>query len=118
LVDRYSGRVCGVPNVVGECRVNKRFPWGKVVEIIECGPYTIKVYHPNETDCRDQVIRGEYKQVLFYHGHINGVDCNESWHSIDEALAGLIVRNALGDNFRHINEHFIAGLVAMSEGTS
>jgi len=96
--------------------LRKKFPWGFVIEDVAIGPYVVRSYHPRkEIDGCNMSDNDESK--IHYHGYIDGNDCNESWLTLDEALAGMIVRRALGPNSRQINEHFIAGISAMSQNT-
>jgi hypothetical protein len=88
-----------------------KFPWGRVIEDETVGPYMVRSYHPTKSNGGRREVD---ESVTLYHGYINGKDCSESWASIDEALAGLIVRNTLDMNHRSIDTHFIAGLRAMS----
>jgi hypothetical protein len=87
----------------------RKFPWGRVISDVTVGPYMVRSYHPHKPKSRE-IDDSE----VFYHGYIDGKDCNESWISVDEALAGLIVRRALGPNWRPVNEHFIAGIRALA----
>ena len=91
-----------------------RFPWGRVIDDIDVGKYTIRMFHPYKTD-GVRVSNEVDETVTYYHGYIDNVDVFESWITLDECLAGLIVRANLGANHRHINEHFIAGIKAMNE---
>lgn len=94
--------------------LKKKFPWGFPLSDMQVGPYTVRAYHPRkEVDGR--VMSDTDSQTTHYHGYIDGKDCNESWLTLDEALAGMIVRRALGPNSSSINEHFIAGISAMSQ---
>ena len=92
--------------------LHKKFPWGFVIEHMEIGPYTVRAFHPEifENSCGTGV---NDTDLIHYHGYIDGKDCNESWTTLDEALAGMIVRRSLGPNSRSINEHFVAGITAM-----
>ena len=88
-----------------------KFAWGTVIERHRVGPYTLVEYHPFKSDVRAMVDT----DVTLYYGVIDGVDQKESWEKLDEALAGLIVRRALGSDHRGVAAHFIAGVRAMSQ---
>ena len=92
--------------------LKKRFPWGFVIEIMEIGPYIVRAFHPEKFK-NNRGTGVNDTDVIHYHGYIDGKDCNESWLTLDDALAGMIVRRNVGLNCRQINEHFMAGLNAM-----
>jgi hypothetical protein len=81
--------------------MSKHFAWGQIQEIHEIGPYKIIEYVCKST--------GED----LFHGEIDGEDTHESWDSLDDALAGLIVRRNLGPNHSQINQHFMAGIYSI-----
>ena len=90
----------------------KKFPWGFVIEFMEIGPYYVRAFHPKKLEDNRGVGVND-TDVTHYHGYIDGKDCHESWLTLDDALAGMIVRRNVGLNCRQINEHFMAGLNAM-----
>jgi hypothetical protein len=89
------------------------FNWGLSIQTFEVGPYSILEYHPYKSDGAriTKVIDNETTQ---YHGYIDGKDTHESYETLDDALAGLIVRRSLGTDHSQINQHFIAGIAALS----
>jgi hypothetical protein len=91
----------------------KRFPWGFALEDVEIGPYTVRSFHPEKFTHNGHGTGVNDTDVIHYHGFIDGKDCNESWLTLDDALAGMIVRRNVGLNCSQINEHFMAGLNAM-----
>jgi len=92
--------------------LRKPFPWGLVIEIMEIGPYIVRAFHPEKFESNRGMGFND-TDVIHYHGYIDGKDCHESWMTLDDALAGMIVRRNVGLNCRQINEHFMAGLNAM-----
>jgi len=80
----------------------KDFPWGRIVEDHEIGPYMVREY-----------VDRLHGKTLF-HGYIDGQDKAESWPSLDAALAGLIVLRSLGPEHRMISAHFITGIQALA----
>jgi len=86
------------------------FSWGRVIGDHKVGPYTIRAYHPRITGNSAGCNAG----VTEYHGYIDNKSVGESWTTLDDALAGLIVRRALGANSNDINYHFMAGIRAMA----
>ena len=80
----------------GTFEMSEKFPWGRIVEEHEIGPYKILEYTDKETG-----------ETLFHSG-------NESWSTLDEALVGVIVKRNLGPNHRQVNEHFMAGINALA----
>lgn len=91
----------------------KNFSWGKVVDRHSIGPYELIEYHPRVVEGSRVTNRIDETKTEF-HGIIDGCDVHESWKTLDEALAGLIVRRALGPNSRDINYHFMAGIRALA----
>ena len=92
--------------------MTERFNWGVVIARFDVEPYTILKYHPYAVSpVNDQ--RSPEMDTVLYHGYLDGKDCHESWASLDDALAGLIVRRRLGPNCRQISQHFMAGLEGM-----
>lgn len=88
------------------------FPWGKIVIDHLVGPYIIREYHPHKRSGAT-VLREIDEAITQFHGYIDGKDTHESWNTLEDAMAGLIVRNIVGDNNGSINFHFMAGLRAM-----
>jgi len=103
-------------SVVSE-ELRKKFPWGFVIEDMHIGPYTVRAFHPKKYKTNRSTGEND-TDVIHYHGYIDDQDCNESWLTLDDALLGMIVRRNLGLNARHLNEHFMLGLRAMSDTTS
>lgn len=91
----------------------KKFPWGRVIEDTEVGPYMIRAYHPYMRKM-GSLDRNIDTDTVDYHGYVDGRDTNITWGSLDEALAGLIVYRALGPN-SDIASHFVAGVNAMAK---
>jgi len=89
------------------------FSWGVVVRDYEVGPYTIREFHPLKREGSRLTDEADFG-VRNYHGYIDGKSGSESWETLDEALAGLIVKRSLGPNHRQINCHFIAGVQALA----
>ena len=96
--------------------LRKKFPWGFVIEDVEIGPYIVRSYHPRK-DIDGGTMSDNDVSKIHYHGYIDGKDCNESWLTLDDALAGMIVRRNVGVNCSQINTHFMAGLNAMKSDT-
>lgn len=94
--------------------LTERFPWGLIVKDHKIGPYTIREFHPHKRQ-GSQVTRDIDEYVTEFHGYIDGKDTHESWSTLEEAMAGLIVRKFIGMNNSQIGYHFVAGLRAMSE---
>ena len=91
---------------------NDKFPWGLVIKDHEIGPYTIREYHPRKVE--GVVVKNEInRDVVQYHGYIDGKDTHESWSTLEDAMAGMIVRKIIGLNASQIGYHFVAGLRAM-----
>jgi len=89
-----------------------KFIWGEALSDEVVGPYTVRAFHPHKVE-GSHVTKDIDRSKIHYHGYINGKDCNESWLSLDEALAGMITRRSLGPNRSSISEHFIAGIYAL-----
>lgn len=94
--------------------LNATFPWGQIVKDHEIGHYTIREYHPRQRK-GGEVLRQIDQTVTQFHGYINGKDVHESWNSLEDAMAGLIVRRLVGASHSAINHHFMAGLRALSD---
>jgi hypothetical protein len=92
----------------------RKFPWGRVIEDIEVGPYMVRAYHPHKSE-GVTITREIDTDTINYHGYVDGRDTNISWGSLDEALAGLIVYRNLGPNNDNIAGHFVAGVNAMAK---
>lgn len=89
------------------------FTWGKVIQDFSIYPYTIRAFHPRKV--KGSSLTDEIDlETTHYHGYVSGEDVCESWATIDEALAGLIVRRNIGPNNRQISQHFIAGISAIA----
>ena len=88
---------------------DRAFTWGVTRARHEVGPYGLIEYHPYKPGTFNDV---DETQILF-HGYLDGESVGEAWASMDEALAGLIVRRHLGSNFRHLGSHFVGGLLAL-----
>lgn len=86
----------------------KRFPWGKIIERHEIGPYEIIEYDAYGTGNSSHKVTGE---ILF---HVE--DAASSYVSLDDAIVGAIVYRKLGANCHLIAHHFMSGLAKMSEG--
>lgn len=91
-----------------------KFPWGKVIEDIDVGPYTIRAYHPHKYN-NGQRVKDCDEDRIEYHGYINGKDQCQSWPTLDDALAGLIVCRHLGQNWDGVAAHFIEGIKALAK---
>lgn len=95
-------------------KISNKFNWGQVIHDYEIGPYVIRAYHPRQVR-GNEVTREIDEDRIEYHGYIDGKDTSESWGTLEDAMAGLIVRRILGLNAGNINYHFVAGLRAMAE---
>jgi hypothetical protein len=91
-----------------------RFSWGRPIEDFVVGPYTVRSFHPFKTKGSSITKEIDYDTVN-YHGYIDGLDANEGWLTLDEALAGLIVRRLIGRGNSKVSEHFVAGLISLGE---
>ena len=93
----------------------KDFPWGDVVEDYHVGPYTIRAFHPWKMHGVTLKTDDPDKSKLHYHGYIDNEDASESWPTLDDALAGLIVRRSIGFNHSVIGYHFVAGVRSLAK---
>lgn len=96
--------------------MSDRFSWGRVVDRFEIGPYTLLAFHPRIVE-GGRRLREIDETKTHYHGYIGGKDTNESWSTLEDAMAGIIVKRILGPNHHAINYHFVSGLRAMAEST-
>lgn len=76
----------------GDRGAQPNFTWGKVVAIHEVGEYQIVEYVPNQSS---NVSDADYAERLAkhptsFHPYIKGDDTSRSYHSLDEALVGVI----------------------------
>ncbi|WP_028955934.1 hypothetical protein [Sulfitobacter sp. 20_GPM-1509m] len=89
------------------------FAWGRVIEDHTVGPYTIREFHPRKVQGA-AILREIDTERTEFHGYIDGKTTGESWPTLEDAMAGLIVHRIVGFNSRDINYHFVAGLRAMT----
>ncbi|EPX83875.1 hypothetical protein [Salipiger mucosus] len=81
-----------------EVEAPHKFPWGRVIEDHEIGPYTIREYHPRKETEHGQMLREIDTDKAMFHGYVDGTDVCQSWASLDAALAGVITYRAQGPN--------------------
>lgn len=91
-----------------------KFHWGRIVKDHAIGTYVIREYHPHLRDGKT-VTREIDTSTTEFHGYIDGKDTHESWATLEDAMAGLIVRRIVGHSNGSINYHFMAGLRAMAK---
>jgi hypothetical protein len=93
---------------LSELKQGKRFTWGKIISIMEIGPYSIASYHPRNVEgC--VVLQTINKDKVQFHAWIDGKDCSESFESLDAALAGCIAYKIEGSNHR-ADRYFIQSM--------
>lgn len=90
------------------------YSFGSVIAEHKIGAYEIWEYHPRKRDGSRITNQIDF-DTTHYHGLIDGESTGTSWHSLDAALAGMIVMRSLGPNCHAINECFIAGIEAMTK---
>lgn len=83
-----------------------KFTWGQPVEWFEIGPYTLLAFHPRER-VGYRLLDGVYdSDVTNYHGWVDGEDTNESWPTLETALAGVMGLNWAGNNNGGVGYYF------------
>lgn len=76
-----------------------RFVWGQILEIMDIGPYSIASYHPHQNKDGRISMKIDDSRTQF-HGWLDGQDTGRAWHTLDEALVGLVAFRAEGPNSR------------------
>jgi hypothetical protein len=71
----------------------ERYTWGDIVEIHEIGNYIIVEYKAIKFDGCSPVEPRSYEEKSTFHPYIDGDDQNESYDSLDHALAACICVN-------------------------
>ena len=72
---------------------SNQYTWGKIIEIHEVGIYIIVEYKAIKFDGCSPVEPKEYEENSSFHPYVNGDDNNESFNSLDHALAAAICIN-------------------------
>lgn len=82
-----------------------KFVWGKLLEILEIGEYSIVKYSRRQ------------EKTIAYSSYINGKRTSCSWNSLDDALASCIAEKYEGTN-SHASIYFMAGLRHLKENNN
>lgn len=72
--------------------LTERFPWGRVIEDFEIGPYTIRKFIWKD------IQNSEQSGTIGYSAYINGKDANRSYGTLQAAMIGVISYEAQGPN--------------------
>ena len=77
-----------------------RYTWGLPVNFFEIKEYAILAYHPWESINGNIRVGVPDKHKIQYHGWVDDVNTNQSWNTLDEAIAGCMAYKYEGPNHR------------------
>ena len=84
----------------------KKFAWGKPIEHLEIGPYSMLSYHPWKRKGCNVLTGNPDMDIISYHGYIDGEDQHEAWPSLESCLAGLMGLKYAGNNNGGVGYYF------------
>lgn len=82
---------------------------GKFVNTHAIGPYAFVEFHPRSINGDGVTVRGVYETHTHFAGFVDGRSMNESFLTLDGALAGAIAYRREGGN-HHADQYFMKGM--------